>query len=384
MSEIKVNSIKGVGASAAAITVNNTDGTCTANITNNLSNRNKVINGSMICSQRGSSFTNVGEIYSLDRFRLDKSNTGAAFTITQSTTSPNGFAKSLKMDCTTADTSTAANEFVALRHKIEAQNLQDLAYGTSAAKALVLSFYVRSNLTGTYAITCLQRDNSSKLYARTYTINSADTWERKTISIPADTSGVINDDNGSGFEIYFPLIMGSDYTTGSVSSAWEAYGNSKIAAQHGVNIGSNTSNEWYVTGVQLEVDHTGSGVATDFEHRSFGQELALCQRYYYLHVEGDQENIGVGAYYNSSLCAFSVEFPVAMRAAPSLDYVSGAGYYQVYRNNASDTFSAMTMPRSNTNAAAIDTTSGTSGTEGVAGILGTANAGAYIAFNAEL
>ena len=135
-----------------------------------------------------------------------------------------------------------------------------------------------------------------------------------------------------------------------------------------------------MTGLQME---TGS-VHTDFEHRSFGQELALCQRYYYLHVEGDQENIGVGAYYNSSLCAFSVEFPVAMRAAPSLDYVSGAGYYQVYRNNASDTFSAMTMPRSNTNAAAIDTTSGTSGTEGVAGILGTANAGAYIAFNAEL
>ena len=201
---------------------------------------------------------------------------------------------------------------MALRHKIEAQDLQDLAYGTSAAKALVLSFYVRSNLTGTYAITCLQRDNSSKLYARTYTINSADTWERKTISIPADTSGVINDDNGSGFEIYFPLIMGSDYTTGSVSSAWETYANSKIAAQHGVNIGSSTSNEWYLTGVQLEVDHTGSGVATDYEHRSFGDELVRCQRYF----------CKMEAYAGASN-GWIIQYPVTMRAAPSATVNSG-------------------------------------------------------------
>ena len=320
MSTLKVAALQGVSASSDAITLAN-DGSCTANITNNLSNRNKVINGSMICSQRGSSFTNVGEIYSLDRFRLDKSNTGAAFTITQSTTSPNGFAKSLKMDCTTADTSTAANEFVALRHKIEAQNLQDLAYGTSAAKALVLSFYVRSNVTGTYAITCLQRDNSSKLYARTYTINSADTWERKTISIPADTSGVINDDNGSGFEIYFPLIMGSDYTSGSVSSAWEAYANSKIAAQHGVNIGSNTSNEWYVTGVQLEVDHTGSGVATDFEHRSFAGEERLCKRYFNKYIGPVNINF-VNEHANNKAGYLHFPYEEVMRVAPTVTFGS--------------------------------------------------------------
>ena len=337
MSTLKVAGLQGLSASSDAITLAN-DGTCTANITNNLSNRNKVINGSMICSQRGSSFTNVGEIYSLDRFKLDKSNTGAAFTITQSTTSPNGFAKSLKMDCTTADTSTAANEFVALRHKIEAQDLQDLAYGTSAAKALVLSFYVRSNVTGTYSVTCLQRDNSSKLYARTYTINSADTWERKTISIPADTSGVINDDNGSGFEIYFSLIMGSNYKTGSVSSAWETYADTKIAAQHGVKIGSSTSNEWYLTGVQLEVDHTGSGVATDFEHpRSFGDELARCQRYYF-NIEGNNDDMAGCSGYAvwHDVHWFQVIFPVPMRTIPS--YTGSATAGRFYAHNSGNTF----------------------------------------------
>ena len=133
MSEIKVNSIKGVGASAAAITVNNTDGTCTANITNNLSNRNKVINGAMICSQRGSSFTSDG--YILDRFKRSQSSDGA-FTVTQSTTSPDGFAKSLKVDVTTADTSLAAGQYAQIIQKIEAQNLQPLGYGTSGAKTI--------------------------------------------------------------------------------------------------------------------------------------------------------------------------------------------------------------------------------------------------------
>ena len=239
-------------------------------------NRNLIINGAMQVSQRGTSFAATDQIYMLDRYKMEKSGNAANFTVTQSTTSPDGFAKSLKLDCTAADTSTGSNEFVAIRYKIEAQDLQHLAYGTSAAKALVLSFYVRSNLTGTYGVTCLQRDNSSKLYARTYTINSADTWERKTISIPADTSGVINDDNGSGFEIYFPLVLGSNYKGGAVSTAWETYSNAKFGSQHGVNIGSSTSNEWYLTGLQLEV----GSVVTDFEHRSLAQELALCQRYY--------------------------------------------------------------------------------------------------------
>ena len=289
--------------------------------------KNLIINGAMTVSQRGTSFASTHNTYSLDRFLLEKENNAANFTITQSTTSPDGFSKSLKVDCTTADTSTASNEFVTFRYKIEAQDLQQLGYGTSGAKPLVLSFYVRSNVTGTYAVNCLQRDNSSKLYTRNYTIDSADTWERKTISIPADTSGVINDDNGSGLEIYIPLVMGSTYTSGSQSTtAWETFANSKFAAGHAVNVLSNTSNEWYLTGVQLEV----GSVVTDFEHRSFGDELLKCQRYYY------RTGLNQAVYYGGDIafgftdndndnCNLRTEFPVQMRIAPTAVEQTGTG-----------------------------------------------------------
>jgi len=242
-----------------------------------LSHRNIIINGEMKVNQHSDSNAGVNDTYAVDRFLLKRESTAANFTMSRSTTSPDGFARSLKMDCTAADTSTASNEFVVMRYNIEATDLQHLAYGTSAAKELVLSFYVRSNLTGTYGINCIQPDNSNKIYGQTYTINSANTWERKTITIPADTSGVINDDVGAGFQINFGLILGSSYKGGAVSTAWETYSNAKYGTQHGVNLGGSTSNEWYLTGVQLEV----GPVVTPFEHRSFGDELRRCQRYYY-------------------------------------------------------------------------------------------------------
>jgi len=319
MSEIKVNSIKGVGASVAALSINNSDGTCTANITNNLSNRNKIINGSMICSQRGSSFTSDG--FTLDRFERQE-NTDGAYTVTQSTTSPDGFANSLKVDVTTADTSLSAGQYANLKYKIEAQDLQDLAFGTSAAKTVVLSFYVRSNKTGNYAFAIQQSDNSFKLASFQYTINSADTWERKTIVIAGDTSGVINNDNGDGFILLWAFAAGSNYTTGTLRSTFTA----RVAADQyvgqGVNLLDSTSNEWYITGVQLEVDQTGSGVATDFEHRSFAQELALCQRYCYAVPVGSTGHnyhaIMNGFYVNSSLFIGLLNLPTVMRGSPSL------------------------------------------------------------------
>ncbi len=242
-----------------------------------LSHRNIIINGAMKVNQHSDSNAGVNDTYAVDRFLLKRESTAANFSMIRSTTSPDGFSRSLKMDCTAADTSTASNEFVVIRYNVEALDLQHLAYGTSAAKELVLSFYVRSNLTGTYGINCIQPDNSNKIYGQTYTINSADTWERKTITIPADTSGVINDDNGLGFQINFGLILGSSYSGGAVSTAWETYSNAKYGTQHGVNFGSSTSNEWYITGVQLEL----GSVVTPFEHRSYNDELARCRRYYY-------------------------------------------------------------------------------------------------------
>jgi len=314
MSEIKVNSIKGVGASAAAITVNNTDGTCIANITNNLSNRNKIINGSMICSQRGSSssFSGSTSAYLLDRFKMLNAHDGA-FTVSQSSTSPDGFSNSLKVDVTTADASLAVSQFSQAGYRIEAQDLQDLGYGTSGAKTITVSFYVRSNKTGNYALAIQQSDNSYKQVTQTYTINSANTWERKTFSFAGDTSGVINNDNGVGLELYWWLAAGTTYTTGSSRSAWTAYSNPDAAAGQTVNLFDSTSNEWYITGVQFEV----GSVATDFEHRSFGQELALCQRYFFKLTE--EQDGGWPAYqyhsaYKMALCCY----PTTMRTTATV------------------------------------------------------------------
>ena len=316
MSEIKVNSIKGVGASAAAITVNNTDGTCTANITNNLSNRNKVINGGMTCCQRATTFAVTGSTNAYvvpDRFKCVNIHDGA-YTLTQSTTSPDGFGSSIKVDVTTADTSLTGSQRMYFVHFIEAQDLQDLAYGTSSAKSVVVSFYVRSNKTGNYAFALNQADNGFKNISFQYTINSANTWERKSFVIPGDTAGVINNDNGTGIEMYFWLAAGPTYTSGSTQSSWTAYSNGDFAAGLGVNLLDSTSNEFYLTGVQFEIN--SSGVPTDFEHRSFGQELALCQRYYFKHVMTGN----IGPYF----CQYSANnrfvhdfFPVEMRSVPT-------------------------------------------------------------------
>jgi len=391
MSEIKVNSIKGVGASAAAITVNNTDGTCTANITNNLSNRNKIINGSMICSQRGSSssFSGSTSAYLLDRFKMLNAHDGAS-TVSQSSTSPDGFSNSLKVDVTTADASLAVSQFSQAGYRIEAQDLQDLGYGTSGAKTITVSFYVRSNKTGNYALAIQQSDNSYKQVTQTYTINSANTWERKTFSFAGDTSGVINNDNGVGLELYWWLAAGTTYTTGSSRSAWTAYSNPDAAAGQTVNLFDSTSNEWYITGVQLEVN--SSGVATDFEHRSFGQELALCQRYYYRHVGGitgdGQDSVGVGVMYANNNLFTYIYFPTTMRVKPSLEVVTGTSYYLVYSNDSNDGFNTFSsMWNSNENMSVLNAYSndGISGrTAGHSSMVIANHDDAKVSFSAEL
>ena len=336
MSTIKVQNIQHTGSSTNAIALAS-DGTCTANITNNLSNRNKVINGAMICSQRATQVTgSTGAGYkTVDRFRISHTSLGT-FTIDQDTNAPNGFSNSLKLSCTTADASPAASDQLVIQHRIEAQNLQDLAYGTSAAKKLVLSFYVKSNKTGNASVNVLQSDNSSKMVGFQYTISAADTWERKTISIPADTSGVINNDNGYGLQLEWFLNSGSNFTSGSHQATYTALDNTNRNPSN-LGIGGSTSDNFAITGVQLEVDQTGSGVATDFEHRSFAQELALCQRYYFNIKGNDDDFAGCSGYAVwHDVQWFSVLYPVPMRAQPTYTGTSTAARF--YSHNVSNDF----------------------------------------------
>ena len=340
MSEIKVNSIKGVGASAAAITVNNSDGTCTANITNNLSNRNKVINGAMAVHQRASSVTGItgSGYYTADRMQLVLAN-GGTWTNTISTDTPDGFADSYKLDCTTADASLGADDLVVFRHVIEAQNLQDFAKGTSSAKSFTVSFYIKTNKTGTYVLELLD-DANSRQVSKSYTVSNTN-WNRYTITFPADTSGAIANTNAAGLYVTFWLAAGTNWTSGTQQTSWGSITKANRVNGLNVNIADNTSNEWLITGIQLEVDNTGSGVATDFEHRSFGQELALCQRYFYAHsggnptVNGSNSStpdtvLGTGACQSTTSVSSDIQLPVPMRAVPTLySTVTGSTRYRL-------------------------------------------------------
>ncbi len=275
MSELKVNSIKGVGASAAAITVNNSDGTCTANITNNLSNRNKVINGGMIVSQRANQVTGATGVgyHVCDRWRLNAALAGT-WTLSQSTDTPNGFGNSFKFDCTTANGSLGSTSNLEIVQFFEGQDLQDISKGTSDAKEITVSFYVKTNKTGTYIVELLDHDNSFRHCSKSYTVSDTN-WNRYTVTFPADTTGILDNDNQKSLEVGFWLAAGSDYSSGSLQTSWGSLSNVSRASGQ-VNLADSTSNEWYLTGVQLEVsDH-----ATDFEYRSFAQELELCKRYY--------------------------------------------------------------------------------------------------------
>ena len=213
MSTLKVDGIRSNSATSDAITLAS-NGTCTANITNNLSNRNMVINGGMVCSQRGSSFANITNAYCLDRYKFRNNNgvTGT-FTVSQSTDTPDGFGNSLKVDVGTADAAIASGEQFYLGTKLEGQDLQRLAKGTSGAKKSVLSFYVKTNKTGLYSVLLYDNDNT-RMFSTSYTVSNTN-WNRYTIDVPADTTGAYGNDNASSLEIYWYLGLGSDKQSGS-------------------------------------------------------------------------------------------------------------------------------------------------------------------------
>ena len=386
MSTIKVNSIKNTSTDDGGIAIDNSghvqiDGQQLPT-TGALSNRNLVINGAMQVAQRGTSTTGVGTAVAyntVDRWRFaDAQNPPARYTETQSTDAPDGFGYSRKFEVTTADSSVDADETQYTDQFIEAQNLQHLAYGTSAAKKITLSFYVKSSVAQTFGVGLTHEDGGGN-YGVSYTVNSANTWEHKTLTFNGNTSTAINNDNGKGIRVRFGLAAGSNYADGSDATAWEASGT--VFGQHSNTWVGTVGNTWQITGVQLEVGEK----ATPFEHRSYGDELARCQRYYYAHVDGTAINYATGIYYSATLIAAHIHFPVTMRAAPSLEHESGTDYYIAFANGTSDTFNSFNIARSGINGAALDANNtGGSGTAGHGAVLGTGNANSFIAFAAEL
>ena len=241
------------------------------------SNRNLIINGDMQIAQRGTSTASItSDTYgAADRWRFLPSTQGT-WTMSQENDAPtgSGFRKSTKVLCTTADASPAAGDYVRLDQRIEGQNLQQLKKGTASAEQLTLSFWVKSNVTGTYIARFYENDNNRNV-SKSYTINSSGVWEYKTITFPADTTGPLDNDNEASLILIFMLGAGTDFTSGTLATTWQSFTAANVAPGQ-VNLASATSNYWQVTGVQLEVGDT----ATPFEFKPFEKDLRECQRYY--------------------------------------------------------------------------------------------------------
>ena len=350
-----------------------------------LSNRNLIINGAMQVAQRGTSATGVGSgsggYKTVDRFEIS-TNMGAC-TITQDSTGPDGFANSVKFLVTTAVPSPSSGENLGLITRIEGQDLQRLAYGTSSAQSVTLSFWIKTNKTGTYIAEILNSDASNRHIGASVTVNSADTWEYKTVTFPADSSGSIADDNSTAFNIRIWLAAGSQFTSGgSLQTSWGGLSQGNRAYGQ-VNLMDAVNNYVNITGVQLEVGDT----ATPFEHRSYGQELALCQRYFHRFTASISGNANDGAFattaqYNSVLNFGAPSFPVSMRAGPTMSYSSLSNFSLVGSSSAA-TPTAMVTNASNGLTSELMVTTSSFGGSGQANWL-RISSGGYMDFDAEL
>jgi hypothetical protein len=274
--------------------------------------RNRIINGAMVIDQRnaGAAVTvnSTTVQYPVDRFLGRGQNSDGVFTLQPDASAPAGFTKSIKATVTTADASIGADQWYAIQQRVEGNNIADLGWGTASAKAVTLSFWVRSSLTGTFG-GFLWNASFNRGYVFNYSVSVADTWEQKTVTISGDTTGTWGVENGVGLTLGWSLGAGTNYETSAGS--WgatvraQSSGNTNLIATSGAT--------FYITGVQLEAGDT----ATPFEHRSYGQELALCQRYYaeiYAAFTGPT---------NASDWEFSYQHPVEMRAAPSRSLKAG-------------------------------------------------------------
>ena len=307
---------------------------------------NLIINGNMNIYQRGSDTIDhdgTTAAYVLDRFKLQANAMDELhLTVTQDSSVPSGygFANSMKVDITTAESALASDEYVRILHPIEAQNLQLLNYGTSGAKTIALSFWVKSNLTGAFAVSIYQADGD-RIIGSTYTISSANTWEKKTITFVGDTGGTINDDNGAGFYVNFCLATGSD-RTGTDNSSWSAFANAKMFNGQVANITSSASNDFYLTGVML----TAGSHHHDFIHESYAETLYKCERYYQ-QLGGYTDaytRLSAPTVVGNTQANWTFPFKTIMRATPSL--TATAANWILTNGSASKTLTSLGLTRS--------------------------------------
>ena len=278
--------------------------------------RNIVYNGAMNVAQRSTSVSDIGGssgYFTVDRQKISVSSTAGRLTMSQvAVTDLPGFANALKLDCTTADTSIAAGEFLLLHQDFEGQDLQQMKKGTSDAEKVTVSFYVKGNASATYVVELFDNDNDRSV-SQSFSVTTS--WNRVILTFPADTTGTFDDDNASSLRMFFWLHAGSTYSGGSLGTTWHT-----TAANRAAGISSffdSTDREFFLTGLQMEI----GSQATPFEHRSLGEELELCQRYYWQFGTGDPQYTPIGAGNSEeSFSNITIFYPTKMRAAPSIAY----------------------------------------------------------------
>ena len=346
--------------------------------------KNIIINGDMQVAQRATSVASLttSGYRTVDRFGHNITTLGT-WTMSQENDAPtgSGFRKSTKVLCTTADASPAAGDYSSIYQIIEGQNLQHIKKGTASAEQLTLSFWVKSNVTGTYIATLYDNDNTRSV-SKSYTINTSGTWEKETITFPADTTGAFDNDNNASLILELVMGSGTDRTSGTLQTTWSSYTAANYAVGQ-VNLASAINNYWQVTGVQLEVGDT----ATPFEFKTFAQDLEECQRYYFrlTTVNSGDALTGFGETYNTQNGQVTVYTPQIMRA--SISTVDFANLGWVIPSSASGNVSTFAVATTGTigNVALINVAStATNMTAGKTFYVRSSSAGGYIGLGCEL
>ena len=278
--------------------------------------KNLIINGDMKIAQRSTSATGQSGYIAVDRFRCVGGSDAVdelSLTHAQVTDAPDGFGNSYKITVSTPETTLAADEMIRIEHRMEGQNLQHLKKGTSNAEAVTLSFWIKGSVTGTYIVNIHDSDNARNI-AKSYTINSANTWEYKTITFAGDTTGALDNDNAQSLTLYWYLGAGTNFTSGTLGTSWSAFTKANVAVGQ-TDILTTSGATWQITGCQLEVGDS----ASDFEFVPYDMELARCQRYYFV---SDSTEVNYryrsGSAVTTSYRPAPAFFPVTMRAAPTV------------------------------------------------------------------
>ena len=340
-------------------------------------NKNLISNGAMNVAQRGTSSTGLGAsagYFTLDRYRTTFNSTAGRLTMSQVADVHDGFANAMKFECTTADTSIGASEYFILQQKIEGQDLQQLKKGSSDAEQLTVSFYVKGNASATYVAELYDLDNNRQV-GKTFSVTTS--WTRVVLTFPADTTGALDDDNNASLQLGIWLHAGSNYTSGTLATSWIA----NVSAQRAGGITSffdSTDRTFFLTGLQMEV----GSVATDFEHRSFGEDLNHCKRYFQRHNENGKFT-GNTSYYRSGSIETQFKFEPEMRATPTFSAASGTNYYYFYRNNGFDSFNSWGSTNAMGQRGGAVNASTSSASNGEAGAM-YVNTGGTLHFSADL